>query len=208
MVCLEITRLFLETYLFTHYLNRSKKALLLQYFTENHTEGTQKSPLCLSKILRMEIREVLWQLAEENLKDDSYFLVDIIVKGTGGGKMKVLILLDGDEGVNIDDCADLSRAIGMRVEAEDLIEQAYILEVSSPGLDHPLKLNRQYLNNIGRRLKLQLTDGKQITGKLVEAREADISFEKEVKEKKKTVHQLMTIGFDEIEKANVLVSFK
>ena len=156
----------------------------------------------------MEIREVLWQLAEENLKDDSYFLVDIIVKGTGGGKMKVLILLDGDEGVNIDDCADLSRAIGMRVEAEDLIEQAYILEVSSPGLDHPLKLNRQYANNAGRRLKLQLKDGKQITGKLVEATEEAISFEKEVKEKKKTVHQLVTIGFDEIEKANVLVSFK
>ena len=156
----------------------------------------------------MEIKDVLWQVAEENLKDESFFLVDIIVKGTGGGKMKVLILLDGDEGVNIDDCADLSRAVGMRVEAEDLIEQAYILEVSSPGLDHPLKLNRQYANNVGRKLKLQLTDGKQVTGKLVEVGEQEIGFEKEVKEKKKTVHQLVSIGFDEIEKANVLVSFK
>ena len=156
----------------------------------------------------MEIKDVLWQVAEENLKDESFFLVDIIVKGAAGGKMKVLILLDGDEGVNIDDCADLSRAVGMRVEAEDLIEQAYILEVSSPGLDHPLKLKRQYANNVGRKLKLQLTDGKQLTGKLVEAGQQEISFEKEVKEKKKTVHQLISIGFDEIEKANVLVSFK
>ena len=156
----------------------------------------------------MEIKDVLWQVAEENLKDESFFLVDIIVKGAAGGKMKVLILLDGDEGVNIDDCADLSRAVGMRVEAEDLIEQAYILEVSSPGLDHPLKLKRQYANNVGRKLKLQLTDGKQITGKLVEVGEQEIGFEKEVKEKKKTVHQLVSIGFDEIEKANVLVSFK
>ena len=156
----------------------------------------------------MEIKDVLWQVAEENLKDESFFLVDIIVKGAAGGKMKVLILLDGDEGVNIDDCADLSRAVGMRVEAEDLIEQAYILEVSSPGLDHPLKLKRQYANNVGRKLKLQLTDGKQLTGKLVEAGQQEISFEKEVKEKKKTVHQLVSIGFDEIEKANVLVSFK
>lgn len=156
----------------------------------------------------MEIRETLWQVAEENLKDDSYFIVDIIVKGSGGGKMKVLILLDADEGVNIDDCADLSRAIGHRVETEELIEQAYILEVSSPGLDHPLKLNRQFAKNTGRRLKVQLTDGQLISGKLTEVTDGSIQFEKELKEKKKTVHQLVTIGFDEIEKANVLVSFK
>ena len=156
----------------------------------------------------MEIKDVLWQVAEENLKDESFFLVDIIVKGTGGGKMKVLILLDGDEGVNIDDCADLSRALGMYIETEEIIEQAYILEVSSPGLDHPLKLERQFVKNTGRRLKVQLTDGQVWTGKLVEAKAESLAFEKEVKEKKKTVHQLVSIGFEEIEKANVLVSFK
>ena len=156
----------------------------------------------------MEIKETLLQIAEENLKDDSYFIVDIIVKGTTGGKMKVLILLEADGGVNIDDCGHLSRTIGHRVETDELIEQAYTLEVSSPGLDHPLMMTRQYLKNIGRNLKIQLTDGSVISGKLEAVSDTSIDFNKEEKEKKKTVHQLVTIGFDEIEKANVLVSFK
>ncbi len=180
----------------------------MQDFTDNHTEGTRKSPLCLSKILKMELKEQLLEIAQQHLKDDTYFIVDVIVKGTGGGKMKVLILLDGDEGVNIDDCAELSRAIGMYVETEEVIEQAYILEVSSPGLDHPLMLNRQFAKNTGRKLKLQMKDGQQHTGKLLEVSESGFEFEKEVKEKKKTVHQLVSISFEEIEKANVLVSFK
>jgi ribosome maturation factor RimP len=156
----------------------------------------------------MEIKEMLRQVAEENLKDDSYFIVDIIVKGSTGGKMKVLILLDADEGVNIDDCADLSRAVGHKVETEELIEQAYTLEVSSPGLDHPLLMTRQFVKNIGRGLKIHLTDGSIITGKLEGATDTSIELNKEVKEKKKTVYQLVTIGFQEIDKANVLVSFK
>lgn len=156
----------------------------------------------------MELQEVLRKIAEQNLKDESYFIVDIIVKGTAGGKMKVLILLDADDGVNIDDCADLSRAIGIQVEAEDLIENAYTLEVSSPGLDHPLKLNRQFVKNEGRRLKVQLTEGEVFSGKLLKATGENLTFEKEIKEKKKITSQLVTIGYEEIEKANVLVSFK
>ena len=156
----------------------------------------------------MELKDQLLEIAEKQLKDETFFIVDVIVKGSGGGKMKVLVLLDGDEGVNIDDCADLSRALGMYIETEEIIEQAYILEVSSPGLDHPLKLERQFVKNTGRRLKVQLTDGQVWTGKLVEAKAESLAFEKEVKEKKKTVHHLVNISLEEIEKANVLVSFK
>lgn len=156
----------------------------------------------------MEIKETLLQIAEENLKDESYFIVDIIVKGITGGKMKVLILLEADGGVNIDDCGHLSRAIGHRIETDELIEQAYTLEVSSPGIEHPLMMTRQYLKNIGRNLKIQLTDGSVVSGKLEAVSDTSIDFNKEEKEKKKTVHQLVTIGFDKIEKANVLVSFK
>ena len=156
----------------------------------------------------MELKEQLLEIAEQHLKSDTYFIVDIIVKGSSGGKMKVLVLLEGDEGVNIDDCAELSRAMGMYIETEEVIEQAYILEVSSPGLDHPLLLNRQFAKNTGRKLKLQMKDGQEHTGKLLEVSAESLEFEKEIKEKKKTVHQLVSIDFDEIEKANVLVSFK
>ncbi len=189
-------------------MKSSKKTLLLPYFTDNSNGGDAKVPSLFIKVLIMEIRKVLLAVAEEHLKDDSYFIVDIIVKGSTGGKMKVLILLDADEGVNIDDCADLSRAVGNHVETEELIEQAYTLEVSSPGLEHPLILQRQYVKNISRNLKIQLNDGSMVTGKLESVSDKSIELNKEGKEKKKTVYQLVTIGFDEIEKTNVLVSFK
>lgn len=158
----------------------------------------------------MDIKGFVEKAAQSSLKDESYFIVDVVIKGVTG-KTKVLILLDADGGVNIDECADLSRAVSAELEAEDVMGDApFVLEVSSPGLDHPLKFNRQYQKNVGRELKIALTDGTIIKGKLVEVGENAIKLEREIKEKekKKTVLQVEEIGFDSIEKANVLVSFK
>ncbi|MEM1406395.1 MAG: ribosome maturation factor RimP, partial [Bacteroidota bacterium] len=60
-------------------------------------------------------------LAEENLADDSHFLVDVIISAAKGPR-KVLILIDGDDGITIDDCATLSRKIGFELEEGDAIE--------------------------------------------------------------------------------------
>ncbi|MFT6827876.1 MAG: ribosome maturation factor RimP, partial [Roseivirga sp.] len=111
-------------------------------------------------------------------------------------------------GVNIDECAALSRAIGMKMELEEVFDDPFVLEVSSPGLDHPLKFKRQYQKNIGRELKFTLLDGTIEKGKLIEVGEESIKFEKEIKEKKKTTTELVEMAFDSIDKANVLVSFK
>ena len=54
------------------------------------------------------------------------------------GNQKVLVLIDGDEGVNIDDCSKISRKVGPILEEGDFMPGKYLLEVSSPGLDHPL----------------------------------------------------------------------
>ncbi|KYG76286.1 ribosome maturation factor RimP [Roseivirga ehrenbergii] len=155
----------------------------------------------------MDLKDFVEKVALSSLKDESYFIVDVIVKGVSG-KTKILVLLDSDSGFNIDDCADLSRAISNEMEAEAIMDDPYILEVSSPGLDHPLKLKRQYQKNVGRELKLVLTDSSIVKGKLIEVCENTIKFEKEVKEKKKIGSELVEINFDTIEKANVLVSFK
>ncbi len=155
----------------------------------------------------MDLKDFVEKVALSSLKDESYFIVDVIVKGVSG-KTKILVLLDSDSGFNIDDCADLSRAISNEMEAEAIMDDPYILEVSSPGLDHPLKLKRQYQKNVGRELKLVLTDNSIVKGKLIEVCENTIKFEKEVKEKKKIGSELVEINFDTIEKANVLVSFK
>ncbi|OEK06836.1 ribosome maturation factor RimP [Roseivirga misakiensis] len=154
----------------------------------------------------MEITSKLRAIAESFLKDESYFIVDVISKGVSG-RAKHLILLDGDNGVNIDDCASLSRQIAAEVEAEDLIEGAFILEVSSPGLDHPLASKRQFVKNVGRSLKVRLKDGTMLQGKLESVDDEAVEILKEVKEKKKVVTEKTAILFDSIDKANVLVSF-
>ena len=155
----------------------------------------------------MDIKDFVEKAALESLKDESYFIVDVLVKGLTS-KEKILVLLDSDNGVNIDECADLSRAIGMKMELEEVFDDPFVLEVSSPGLDHPLKFKRQYQKNVGRELKLVMLDGTIEKGKLIEVGETSIKFEKEIKEKKKTATELVEIAFDFIDKANVLVSFK
>lgn len=154
-----------------------------------------------------ELTESIKELAERHLKDDSFFIVDVISKGVTG-KTKILVLLDGDKGVNIDDCALLSRQLAEDIELEDLIDVAYILEVSSPGLDHPLSSIRQYLKNVGRRLKVKLTSGSMLEGALKAVTEEAIVLAAERKENKKLLIEEKQINFSEIEKANVLVSFK
>ena len=142
------------------------------------------------------------------MKDDSYFIVDVIAKAAGG-RQKILILLDADEGVTIDDCAQLSRSVGHHIEENEVMENAYVLEVSSPGLDHPIKLLRQFKKNVDRNLKLLLKEGKVIKGLLKEATEESLLLELESSKKKKDiVPSEMRVAMKEIEKANVLVSFK
>ncbi len=155
----------------------------------------------------MNLKEVILGIATEYLKDDSYFLVDVVVKGING-KTKILVLLDGDDGINIDDCASLSRQISARLELEDIMDIAYVLEVSSPGLDHPLMLERQYKKNVGRQLKLVTKEGASMKGKLTGISGETLEFDKEVKEKKKVNFEHIQIPISDIEKANVLVSFK
>lgn len=155
----------------------------------------------------VDINKTITKIANEHLKDDSFFIVDIIVKSVSE-KTKILILLDCDKGLNIDDCAQLSRNVANQLEEEELIDIAFILEVSSPGLDHPLLLKRQYVKNIGRSLKLTSTNGDISIGKLLKVEDSSIEFDKEIKEKKKVSYKTITIPFNEIEKASILVSFK
>ncbi len=155
----------------------------------------------------MDIANRVTQIAQSHLKDDSHFIVDVISKGVTG-KTKFLILLDGDEGITIDDCAELSRKVAADIELDDLIEYAYVLEVSSPGLDHPIKLNRQYAKNIGRKLSLKMITGEEFKGELVDVNDASIEVLKEKKVQKKKEVEKVNVLLNEIEKAKVLVSFK
>lgn len=124
------------------------------------------------------------------------------------GPQKVTILLDGDQGVTIDDCAELSRSLTEVMEEQGLIGDNFTLEVSTPGVDKPLALKRQYARNTGRRLKIYRNDKSTLEGKLSEVREDSITVEVETGEGKKKEVNAVTIGFADIEKAVVQVSFK
>lgn len=122
-------------------------------------------------------------------------------------KPKLSIILDGDKGITIDKCAEVSREIAKRIEENDWIPDAYTLEVSSPGVDRPLVLPRQYAQHIGRKLKLQLKDNSIQTGKLIEVQQEAIVIEPETDKKKTTNTDIITLIIAEIQKANVLISF-
>ncbi len=155
----------------------------------------------------MELKAHLVELVENNLPSQDHFLVDIILKGSAKQR-KVIVLLDGDNGVSISDCASVSRAMAVSLEEDDLFPGQYTLEVSSAGLDYPLSLKRQYLSRLGKLLALRLTGGEELDGKLLEVAEDEITIDKVIKIKKRKSTEVTKVPFAQIEKAMVQVSFK
>ncbi|MDE3057266.1 MAG: ribosome maturation factor RimP [Bacteroidota bacterium] len=104
------------------------------------------------------------------------FLVNVNIRGEHGSKV-IEIFADTDDGITVDQCAELSRRVSVALDNEDIIAGRYRLEVSSPGLDHPLKLVRQYKKNVGRQLKVTAQSNGTTsvnTGVLEKADEANI----------------------------------
>lgn len=155
----------------------------------------------------MDITEKIKDLAQSHLKDPGHFVVDVIL--SKHKPYKVSVILDGDQGITIDDCSLLSRALSGDLDNVDLIKDNYTLEVGTPGLDQPLRLKRQFVKNIGRQLKVHRKDKAIVQGFLKEADNERVLLETElnVKGKKKEFTQI-EIPFSEIEKAIVMVSFK
>lgn len=145
-------------------------------------------------------------MAESLLKDESYFVVDVVAsfKGNPG---KLLITVDGDKGIGIDDCAELSRNLSKALDETNLIDAAFMLEVSTPGLDQPLKSKRQYVKNIGRNVRVRQTD-KTEEGKLTAVDDNGIQLTQTTGSGKKKEEKTVEIPFDKIDKTIVLVSFK
>jgi ribosome maturation factor RimP len=132
----------------------------------------------------MNLSEKLGQIITEKLiENPDVFLVEVNVQ-LKGGMGKVTVILDGDNGVKIADCSKISRQLGAIIEEDNLIDTAYILEVTSPGIGEPLKLPRQFQANIGRLLKVEQKDGNVVEGTLKVATDQQIVIEPKVEEKK------------------------
>jgi len=154
----------------------------------------------------MDIEKYVTELVNEKIADrEDLFLVS--VKYVPG--IKLSILVDGDEGLNIKDCAAISRHVGFHLEEENIIDTAYNIEVSSPGIDSPLVLERQYNKNIGRNVVVKLTTGEKHEGTLLEYTPEGITIEESIKEKgKKAILQETFFDINNIVETKVLISFK
>ena len=95
------------------------------------------------------------ELVTPIIQDNNFELVDVeYVKE--GADWHLQIFADKEGGINIDDCVFISRALEKKLDEEDFIQDAYILEVSSPGLGRPLKKNKDFDRNIGKKVELKL----------------------------------------------------
>ncbi len=145
-------------------------------------------------------------ITEELANNSSLFLVDLSVSES----YKITVTLDGDHGVTLQDCIDVSRAVENNLDRE---EQDFSLEVASAGVSSPLKLVRQYKKNIGRTLKVKTTTSETIEAKLEAANEEYITLvwtarePKKIGKGKETVEHKREIPYSEIKEAIVTIIF-
>lgn len=136
--------------------------------------------------------------------DQDIFLVSTRIKPTNNFK----VYLDADSGLSIEKCIRINRALYKAIEEKEWYPDGnFSLEVSSPGVDEPLKLLRQYKKNIGRKLEVLFTDDTKIEGKLVAVDDNGIQLEYTEGKNKKAVTHIKEIAFGDIKQATVLISF-
>jgi len=162
-----------------------------------------QSPLFIQN---MAFKEQVKELLEAGLSEHaSLFLIDFSISAD----FKISVVIDGDQGVTLQDCIDVSRTIEQNLDRE---EQDFSLEVASAGATSPLKLPRQYRKNIGRKLEVTL-ENETIEADLINADDEVISLEWKVREPKKigkgkeTVNKAIQIPYESIKKAQVVISF-
>jgi len=152
------------------------------------------------------LQERVENLLEEAFQEyNSLFLISLNISDQN----HILIVIDGDQGVSVNDCIAVSRKIENNLDRE---EEDYSLEVASSGVSEPLKLPRQYQKNIGRKLEVN-TKTDKFVGNLTDVNEDGIVLSWKAKEPKPigkgkvTVDKEAKIAFQEIEKAKVVITF-
>ncbi len=138
------------------------------------------------------------EIIQDALNGTDKFLVNLKITNDN----RIYVDIDGDEGILIDDCIELSRTIENSLDRD---VEDFELNVSSAGADSPLKLPRQYRRNIGRQLQVETLDGEKVTGRLEEADDTQCSVK--VRGTKTTNGETFTFKYADIKVARVLIEF-
>ena len=144
-------------------------------------------------------------LIEEILAETpDIFLVSVRIKPTNNIK----VFLDADAGLSIERCVKINRAMYRIIEEKGWYPDGnFSLEISSAGVEEPLKLLRQYKKNIGRNVEVILNDDTRMEGKLTEVNEHSIILEYTEGKNKKAVQVTKEIALDQVKKTTVIISF-
>ena len=156
----------------------------------------------------MKFKENIQKLLGEALSlQPDLFLIDLNIDD----QSRVHVVLDGDNGVSLEQCIKVSRHIEHQLDRE---VHDFSLEVSSAGATHPLKMGRQYKKNIGRKLAVHTIDNDNFKATLTQADDDQITLEWKAREPKPigkgkhTVVKQLQVPYNQIEKATVQIQFK
>ncbi len=171
---------------------------------EEYEYRGQKSPILLTVMI--DTAKVI-ELVEHRIEGSGVFLVDVKV----GKANEIKVLVDAVEGVDIDECVDISKWLTGEL---DLIDENYSLEVSSPGIGTPFKVIQQYEKTLGREVEVVLKDGTRKKGKLVKVENDSITVEtvekvdseNSNKNKKKTI-VAKVFAIDDIKSTKEVIKF-
>ncbi len=120
----------------------------------------------------------------------------------------IKVFLDADDGITIEKCTSVNKALYKYIEETGLFPDGnFSLEVSSPGIDEPLKLHRQYQKNIGRKVEVLMNDGSKTEGKLLNVSDGEIMIEEKTGKGNKVIIKKKTILFNQIRHTTVLITF-
>jgi len=115
-------------------------------------------------LAKRKVEDIVYELAKPIIDRNNFELVEIEYKKEGP-YWYLRVYIDKEGGITIDDCQSVSEELSDLLDIADPIEQSYIFEVSSPGLDRPLKTDRDYRKNIGKPIEIKLfypLEGKKI----------------------------------------------
>ena len=136
--------------------------------------------------------------------DPENFLVEVKIRP--GNNIKIFV--DADRGMSIDKLAHYNRSLYRQIEESGLFpNNDFSLEISSPGLDEPLKLRRQYLKNIGRHVEIVLKSGIKQEGKLLSATDGEVVIEEEKGTKKKKEIIQHSLSYDDIKTTKIQIKW-
>ena len=162
-----------------------------------------KSPLFILKMFEEKVTKLLQEVLEE---ESSLFLISKEIKAGN----KIVVVIDGDNGVTLSDCMKVSRHIEHNLDRE---EEDFSLEVFSSGISEGITHIRQYKKNVGRKLEVIVEDSSKVEGTLVTADDEKIKLQWKAREPKPigkgkvTVQKELEIPYKDIVKAKVMVTF-